>query len=53
MAYQTVYHGYDETFIFTAGITLVIAIRHLGGWWYMANIPRLRAVSRHSVLRRG
>uniref|UniRef100_A0A4W5JHD2 Aldehyde dehydrogenase 1 family member A3 n=1 Tax=Hucho hucho TaxID=62062 RepID=A0A4W5JHD2_9TELE len=28
-----------------------LAIRHLGCLWYMANIPWLRAVSRHSALR--
>jgi hypothetical protein len=29
----------------------IIEIRHLGGLWYMANIPQLRALSRHSALR--
>ena len=32
------------------GNQFIIAIWHLGGLWYMANIPRLRAVSRHSAL---
>ena len=34
------------------GNQFIIAIRHLRVLWYMANIPRLRAVSRHSVLPR-
>ena len=34
------------------GNQFIIAIRHLGGSLYMANIPQLTAVSRHSVLRR-
>ena len=38
MVYQTVYHGYDITFIFTTnyvGNPFIIAIRHLGvcGIW--------------------
>ncbi|XP_071017498.1 neurofascin-like isoform X4 [Oncorhynchus clarkii lewisi] len=32
------------------GNQFIIAITHLGGLWYMANIPRLMAVSRHSAL---
>ena len=32
------------------GNQFLIAVRHLGGLWYMANKPRLRAVSRHSAL---
>ena len=33
------------------GNQFIIAISHLSGLWYMANIPRLRAVSRHSATR--
>ena len=54
VVYQTVYHGNVKTYIFTALITLVtpfiIAIRLLGCFWCMAKIPRLRTVSRHSVM---
>lgn len=35
-----------------AGNQFIVAIRHLGGLWYMANILRLMAVSRHSAMRR-
>ena len=34
------------------GNQFIIAIRDIGGLSYMVNIPRLRAVSRHSALRR-
>jgi hypothetical protein len=34
------------------GNQFIIAIRCLGGLWYMANVPRLRSVSRHSALHR-
>ena len=43
--HQTVYHNiyfYCSNYI---GNQFMIAIRHLGGLWYMANIPQLRAVS--------
>jgi hypothetical protein len=33
------------------GNQFIIAIRHLRGLWYIANVPQLRAVSRHSALR--
>ena len=56
VVYQTVYHEYDNTYQFYRSNCIcnqfIIAIRHLGGLWYMANISRLRAVSRHSTLRR-
>ena len=53
MVYQTVYHVYDKKFIFTTLITLVSNKAPRGFVVYcMANIPRLRAVSRHSTLRR-
>ncbi|CDQ95640.1 unnamed protein product, partial [Oncorhynchus mykiss] len=46
VVYQTVYCcNYVEN-------QFIIAIRHLRGLWYMANIPQLRDVSRHSTLRR-
>ncbi|CDQ68847.1 unnamed protein product [Oncorhynchus mykiss] len=32
------------------GNQVIIATRHLRGLWYMVNIPRQRAVSRHSAL---
>ena len=55
VVYQTVYHGYDKTLIFYCSNYIsnqfIIAIRHFWGLLYMANIPQLRAVSRHSVLR--
>ena len=55
MVYQAVYHRYDKTFIFYCSNYIcnqfIIAISHLRGLWYMVNIPRLRAVSRHSALR--
>ena len=48
VVYQTVYHGYDKTFYFVCsyyvGNQFIIAIRRLGGLWYMAKIPRLRSV---------
>jgi hypothetical protein len=52
VVYQTVYHGYDNIYFYCSNCQFIIAIRHLGGLCYMANIPRLRAVSRHSALRR-
>ena len=57
VVYQTVYHGYDKIFIFYCsnyvGNQFIIAIRHLGGLWYMANKPLLMAVmavSRNSAM---
>ena len=54
VAYQTVYHGYDKTIYFPCsnyvGNQFITAIRNLWGLWYIANIPGLRAVSRHSAL---
>ena len=52
VVYKTVYHRYEQKCIFCVLITLAIAIGNLRGLCYMANIPRLMAVSRHSVLRR-
>ena len=48
VVYQTVYYGYDKTSICTTnyvGNQFIIAIRHLGGLWYMANTLRLRVES--------
>ena len=54
VVFQTTYHGYDATSrVYCSnyvGNQFIIAIRHLGGLGYMANIPLLRAVSRHSTL---
>ena len=55
VVYQTVYHGYEKTCIFTdnyVGQQFIIAITYLWVLWDLANIPRLTAVSRHSALRR-
>ena len=47
--YQTVYHGYDKNIYFDCsnyvGNQFIIEIRNLRSLWYMADIPRLRAVS--------
>ena len=49
-----VYQEMTDFYFFTnyVGNQFIIAIRHLRGLWYMANIPWLRAVSRHFALRR-
>ena len=51
VVYQTEYHEYDKTFHYVVNQFIIIAIRHLRSLWYMANIPWLRAVARHSALR--
>ena len=42
VVYQTVYHGYDKYFYCSnyIGNQFKIAIKHLGGLWYMANIHK-------------
>ena len=53
MVYQIVYYGYDNCYCSNyVGNQFIVAIRHPRGLWYMTNIPQLRAVSRHSALRR-
>ena len=43
--YQTIYHGYEGKQLVYCSIAVgnqcIIAIRHLRGLWYMANISRL------------
>jgi hypothetical protein len=43
VVYETVYHGYFYCLNYIDN-QFIIAIRHLRGLWYNANIPRLRGV---------
>jgi hypothetical protein len=56
VVYQTVYHGYDKTFIFYCsnyvGNQFITARRHLRVLWYMANMSWQRTMFMHSVMRR-